>query len=152
MKKVNAVLDHLLTHPIYAKLRQQECFRLLKEALPPPLRRGILFMYVKNRTLFFALKHPAFKMEFDYKLSLIKNLLTTLPPLKEACDGHEIRQVKAFVSKFAPSPAPVKETEPFYRERAHPDFALKVEDPKLVEAFRAIQRTIATNRAANRNR
>jgi len=146
MKKVNAVLDHLLDHPLYAKLREQECFRLIRRALPAPLQRGVLFMYVKNRTLFFAVKHPAFKMEFDYKLPFIKNLLTTLPPLREACGGHEIRQVKAFVSRFSAAPEPPKTTEPRYRERAHPDFAVRADDEAIRDAFEAIRRTVAANR------
>ncbi|WP_457596840.1 hypothetical protein [Hydrogenimonas sp.] len=146
MKQVNAVLQHLIDQPLYAKLRSGECFRLIKEALPAPLRRGVLFMYVKNRTLFFALKHPAFKMEFDYKLSLIKNLLTTLPPLRSACAEFEIREVKAFVSRFAPAPEPPRPTEPRYRERAHPDFPVRARNEKILEAFEAIKETIAANR------
>jgi hypothetical protein len=145
MKKVHAVLDHLLAQPVYAKLRQQECFRLLKKALPAPLQRGILFIYVKNRTLFFALKHPAFKMEFDYKLSMIKSLLSTLPPLKEACGGYEIREVKAFVSRFAPAPEPAADTVPRYRERAHPGFAVRSRDPDIARAFDALKESVAHN-------
>ena len=145
MKKIDTVLTHLVAHPIYAKLHQQECFRLIKEALPAPLQRGILFIYVKNRTLFFAVKHPAFKMEFDYKLSLIKNLLTTLPPLKEACAEHNIEHVKAFVSKFAPKPKPASETVPHYRERAEGTFAVKTDDDALKAAFEALKETIGDN-------
>ena len=141
MKKVESVLAHLLAHPIYAKLHERECFRLLRKALPEALRRGVLFMYVKNRTLFFAVKHPAFKMEFDYKLPLIKNLLTTLPPLKEAC-GDEIREVKAFVSRFAPAPKPASDTVPRYRERATGTFRAP-RDEELADAFEAIKEVIA---------
>ena len=148
MKKVNAVLDHLLDQPIYAKLRKQECFRLIEQALPAPLRRGILFIYVKNRILFFALKHPAFKMEFDYKLSMIKSLLSTLPPLKEACGHHEIRDVKAFVSRFAPAPKPPPDTIPRYRERAHPDVPMRSCDPDIAEKLDALRQEIARNRRA----
>ena len=132
---------------MYAKLRRQECFRLIREALPETLRRGILFIYVKNRTLFFAVKHPAFKMEFDYKLSSIKNLLTTLPPLQEACAAHDIRDVKAFVSKFSPTPKPVSPTVPRYKERARGAFPVKSEKETIQEAFEAIKETIGENRS-----
>ncbi|WP_456322301.1 DciA family protein [Hydrogenimonas sp.] len=146
MKKIETVLDHMLSHPTYAKLRQQSCFGLVKKALPATLQRGILFMYVKNRTLFFALKHPAFKMEFDYKLSLIKKLLSSLPPLQEACKVHEIEHVKAFVSKFSAAPEPKDSTEPRYRERAHSNFAIHAENEHLKSAFYAIRENVAKNR------
>ncbi|WP_456382754.1 hypothetical protein [Hydrogenimonas sp.] len=145
MKKVETVLTHLLSRPTYAKLGEQECFRLIRKALPDPLRRGILFMYVKNRTLFFAMKHPAFKMEFDYKHSLIKNLLTSLPPLREACEGYRIETIKAFVSRFAPTAETRDDTEPKYRERAHPTFPLKSEKREIVEAFEGIRKSIEKN-------
>ena len=146
MKKIDTVLTHLVAQPIYARLRERECFRRIKQALPEPMRRGILFMYVKNQTLFFAMKHPAFKMEFDYKLSSIKNLLTSLPPLKEACGDFRIEHVKAFVSKFSPEPKPVKDTEPRYRERATGTFSVTAKKEPIKEAFESIKETIERNR------
>ena len=146
MKNIETVLGHLVAQPLYAKLRRQECFDLVKKALPASLQRGILFIYVKNRTLFFAVKHPVFKMEFDYKLSLIKKLLSTLPPLKEACADHRIEQVKVFVSKFSPAPEPAEPTEPRYRERARPDFAIHTEKESLKALFDAIKESVARNR------
>lgn len=146
MKKIDAVLTHLISQPIYAKLRQQECFRLIKKALPPSLQRGILFIFVKNRTLFFALKHPAFKMEFDYKLSSIKNLLSTLPPLKEACKAHEIKDIKAFVSKFAPEVKTMHRSSiPRYKERAQGTFDILAKDDTMHNRFKEIQETIQQN-------
>ncbi|WP_353661154.1 hypothetical protein [Hydrogenimonas sp. SS33] len=146
MKKVDSVLTHLLAHPVYAKLQEQACFRLIRKALPETLRRGVLFMYVKNRILFFAVKHPAFKMEFDYKLATIKNLLTTLPPLQEACGAHGIRDIRVFVSRFAPKPAPSPETHPRYKERATGAFDLRLKDEALQESFESIKKSIAENR------
>ncbi len=136
----------MLAHPTYAKLRQQTCFSLIKKALPATLQRGILFMYVKNRTLFFAVKHPAFKMEFDYKLSLIKKLLSSMPPLQEACGVHRIEQVKVFVSKFSTQPEPESSSEPRYTERAHPDFAVRTDNERLTSVFEAIRESVAKNR------
>jgi hypothetical protein len=146
MKKIDTVLTHLVAQPIYARLRERECFQRIRQALPEPMRRGILFMYVKNRTLFFAVKHPAFKMEFDYKLSFIKNLLTTLPPLRTACADHRIEHVKAFVSKFSPKPKPTADTEPRYRERATGSFDVATKNEPLKESFERIKETIAHNR------
>ncbi len=142
MKKVETVIDHLLSQPVYAVLRQQNCFRLIKKALPPNLQNGILFIYVKKGILFFALKHPAYKMEFDYKLSLIKNLLSTLPPLREACGAHEIRDIRAFVSRFAPEPAESPQSVPHYRERARGSFDIRCKNERVKKEFESLKETI----------
>ena len=110
------------------------------------MRRGILFMYVRNGTLFFALRHPAYKMEFDYKLPMIKSLLSTIPPLKEACQDHEIRQIRTFVSKFAPKPAARASSEPRYKERATGRFQANVRDETLHRLFEEITETVIRNR------
>ncbi len=146
MKKVETVIDHLLSQPAYAVLRQQRCFRLIKKALPPTLRHGILFIYVKNGTLFFALKHPAYKMEFDYKLSLIKNLLSTLPPLREACGTHDIRNIKAFVSRFAPEPKESLQSVPRYKERAGGSFKIECKNERIKKEFESLKETIQCSR------
>ncbi len=142
MKKVETVIDHLLSQPVYALLRQQNCFRLIKKALPPNMQNGILFIYVKNGTLFFALKHPVYKMEFDYKLSLIKNLLSTLPPLREACGDHKIRDIKAFVSRFAPEPKESPRSVPHYRERASGRFDIRCKNERVKREFESLKETI----------
>ena len=145
MKKVDSILAHLRDQPLYAKLRKQSCFSTLAKALPASLQRGVLFMYVKNRILFIAVKHPAFKMEFDYKLSSIKSLLRSLPPLVEACRDHEIADIRVFVSKYAPDPEPKRPTEPRYKEHAHPDFPLKAQTPEIRDLFEQIRQAIARN-------
>ena len=146
MKDAESILSHIVSQPVYSRLREQACYRLIRQALPDSLQKGILFVFVKNRTLFFALKHPAFKMEFDYKLPTIKTLLTTIPPLREACKQHEIDRIRTFVSRYAPPPAPVSSSVPRYRERARADFLLKTEDPDIRRHFDTLRRLIARNR------
>lgn len=85
-------------------------------------------------------------MEFDYKLSLIKNLLSTLPPLKEACGTHEIRRVKAFVSKFAPEPKESSDSVPFYKERSAGEFKIECKNGKIRERFESLKETIKCSR------
>jgi hypothetical protein len=142
MKNINVVLNHLVTNPLYSRLKHQKCFALIKKSLPKPLQRGILFMYVKNNTLFFALKHPAYKMEFDYKLSLIKTLLSSLPPLQTACKTYEIKRIKTFVSKFTTEPEDKKDSVPRYREGSTGAFEIKAKDDDIKEKFETIKRQI----------
>ena len=128
-------------------MQSQKCFDLLKKSLPATLQKGILFIYVKNRTLFFALKHPAYKMEFDYKLSLIKNLLTTLPPLKEACGCYKIERLKAFVSKFAPKKRESAQSVPRYKERSSGEFEIECKNERVKEEFIKLKETIRCSKA-----
>jgi len=142
MKNINAVLNHLLSNPLYSKIKHQKCFALIKKSLPEPMQKGILFIYVKNETLFFALKHPAHKMEFDYKLSLIKNLLSSLPPLQDACKNYNIKKIKTFVSKFTTKSENKIDTVPRYKECSTALFEIKAEDDAIKEKFEAIKREI----------
>ncbi|SFP06341.1 hypothetical protein [Hydrogenimonas thermophila] len=142
MKNINVVLNHLVTNPLYSRLKHQKCFDLIKKSLPEPLQKGILFMYVKNDTLFFALKHPAFKMEFDYKLSLIKTLLSSLPPLQESCKNYNIKKIKTFVSKFTTQSEVKTDTIPKYKECATGLFEIKAQNDDIKEKFEIIKRQI----------
>ena len=142
MKNINVIIDHLITNPLYSRLKYQKCFALIKKSLPEPLQKGILFMYVKNDTLFFALKHPAFKMEFDYKLSLIKTLLSSLPPLQTACKTYNIKRIKTFVSKFTTQSETKIDTVPRYKERAVGLFEIKAQNDDIKEKFEIIKRQI----------
>jgi len=142
MKNINVVLNHLVANPLYSRLKHQKCFDLIQKSLPRPLQKGILFMYVKNDTLFFALKHPAFKMEFDYKLSLIKTLLSSLPPLQVACKTYNIKRIKTFVSKFTTQTETQKNTVPRYKECAKGVFEIRAQNDDIKEKFEAIKRQI----------
>ncbi|NPA30328.1 MAG: hypothetical protein GXO33_09105 [Epsilonproteobacteria bacterium] len=147
MKNAESILDHLLAQPIYSRLRQNRCYRLIKKALPAPLQKGVMFIFVKEKTLFFALRHPAVKMEFDYKLPTIKSLLTSLPPVEEACAELKFERIRTFVSRYAPKPRPARDTIPRYKEHARPDFSLTVKDEALRREFEAIKALIARNRS-----
>jgi len=113
MKKVETVIDHLLSQPAYAVLRQQRCFRLIKKALPATLRRGILFIYVK---------------------------------LQEACAAHDIRNVKAFVSRFAPEPKESLQSVPRYKERSDGSFEIECKNERVKKEFESLKETILCSR------
>ncbi len=114
--------------------------------MPASLQNGIAFMYVKKGTLFIAFRHPAFKMEFHYKAPSIKRLLTTLPPLKEACGEYEIRDIRAFVTKYAPVEEKRASSVPRYKERATPDFEIRAHDGDIAALLASIRETVARNR------
>ena len=95
MKKVSEVLYHLFSDPCYEKIYLNKQIQHFITILPLSVRNGIKFFYFKNHTLFFVLKHPCFKQEFDYKLTIIKQLLKQYQKEKEKL--LEIQNLKAFV-------------------------------------------------------
>jgi len=142
MKDINTILEHLIENPLYSKLKCQQCFALIKKSLPKPLQKGVQFMYIKNNTLFIALKHPLFKSELDYKLSSIKSLLSSLPPVKKSCEDYNIKTIKTFVSDFVAQPKTKLDTIPRYKELATGVFEIKSKDDDIKEGFETIKRHI----------
>jgi hypothetical protein len=95
MKDMNSIISHLSSKPQYLRLNDFECLNQIKNSLTPSITKGVKFIYKKNNTAFFALKHPVFKTEFDYNLKTIKYILKMLQAKKQIC--KEIQNIKSFV-------------------------------------------------------
>lgn len=112
----------------------------IKLMLPPRFRGAVLFMYVKNGTLFFALNHPGLLMEFNYNLGLIKDLLKKF----DFSLLGEIRDVKCFVShKAQKKEEPVDESYT-YEEHSKGAFKNALKDEKLHEKLEEIRNVICS--------
>jgi len=147
MKSVNQIISHLVTKPQYKYISKKRCFMKLIKLLPPHLSRAVLFTYTKNSTLFIALNHPGFKMEFHYKDNLIKSLLKQIKTIDPDChDMEDIVSIKYFVSN-QPRKKDKPEKKIFYKERAKGKFSILTEDKKLKELFNKIKERIKNNSA-----
>ena len=141
MKSSEMIIGHLKSTNTYSKLNQQTAFSALIKMLPQRLSSSILFLYTKNGTLFLALKHPAMLMEFNYNLTLIKELL------KKGSEYYptlaEIKDVKGFVSyKAKDEDDGISHSIPFYIERSSGDFASHIEDKKIETLINSIKNII----------
>ena len=151
MKKVSIILSHLSNQPQFKLLKQQGCYeqylQLLNKSLGQKYQKIIAFIYVKNETLFIAIKHPGFKMELNYNRDLLKSLLTQFISFKPECKNMQSSKVVIFYSKFHPvSQASEKiSTVPRYSELAQPNFKILSTDSKLIEKFKQIQEKIQCN-------
>ena len=74
---------HLFSDPGFEKIYLNQKIQHFITMLPLSVRNGIKYFYFKNHTLFFVLNHPCFKQEFDYKLTIIKQLLKQYQKEKE---------------------------------------------------------------------
>ncbi len=142
MKNSKYIINHLINKPQNSKILQKMCFEKLKSLLPPRLTKSILFMYIKNSTLFFVLNHPGMKMEFDYKNNLIKNLLKKIKDFDTSCADIEIDEVKTFISnKIAPSNTHSKPPRR-YKEKSDASFDILSKNQDIKEIFQKIKEEI----------
>ncbi len=146
MKKSSSVITHIKNHSFFSKIKNIECFNKLKSLLPSRLSDAILFIYIKNKTLFFVLNHPGFKMEFNYNVNLIKGLLKKLKKTDSNCNEIEIENIKIFVSNKTMLNSKEKKTDTniFYDEQAIGNFIIKTDNEELLNIFKNIQKIIKT--------
>ncbi len=149
MKKSSSIITHIKNHSFYSKIKNIECFNKLKSLLPPRLSNAILFIYIKNKTLFFVLNHPGFKMEFYYNVNLIKRLLKELKKVDLFCKEIEIENIKVFVSNKAVQNDEEEKIKSniTYNEKAIGNFDIKTDNEKLKNIFKNIQ-TIIKNHSS----
>ncbi len=143
MKDSQTIISHLKKHPSLKTLEQEECFDILIKLLPKSLSNFIKFIYTKNNTLFFVLKHPSAKMEFNYKRNLIKDILKKIESFHPNCKCINLKEIKAFITnKKEPKIEPSKEVTIFYKERSSGEFKNEIKDKKLHEIFEKIREEI----------
>ena len=144
MENSKNIINHVLNKPLYSKVTQIKCFNRLKELLPPRLQKGILFIYIKDKTLFLVLNHPSMKMEFNYKLDLIKLWLKDLKIIEDNCKKVDIETVKTFVSNKAPDKKKPKKPTSFYKEKSDGNFLNIAQDKSIKKLFEEIKIAIKT--------
>ncbi|MCF6205977.1 MAG: hypothetical protein L3J47_03665 [Sulfurovum sp.] len=128
-------------------LKQQECYRKFIRLLGRHLQNAIAFVYVKNQTLFVAVKHPGFKMELHYNRDLLKSVLTQLVTHEHTCAMLRADKVVIFHSRYHPVNEPKEETVPHYEELAKSEFDICTEDEALKAQFEKIKESIQCNRS-----
>ncbi|OCR05269.1 hypothetical protein BA920_05645 [Helicobacter pullorum] len=146
MKKVSEVLSHLFSDPCYEKIYLNQQIQHFITMLPLSVRNGIKFFYFKNHTLFFVLKHPCFKQEFDYKLTIIKQLLKQYQKEKEKL--LEIQNLKAFVGHnvYEKSLEISQEIPQYsYGELSSGDFINLAKNQEIYGIFERIKKLIKSN-------
>jgi len=143
MKDSKTIISHLKKTPSLKTLEQEECFDILIKLLPNSLSNFIKFIYTKNDILFFVLKHPSAKMEFNYKRNLIKDILKKIESFHPNCKCINLQEIKAFISnKKEPKIEPSKSTTFIYKERSLGDFKNETKNEKLYEIFEKIRKEI----------
>jgi len=140
MKDAKRILEHAL-RPYLKKVDEHRCFRALFAMLPPPLGQHVTLVYRKHRTLYIGVDSPAFKMEFNYKRNLIKELLTMVRAGTGLCREIEPDTIKVFVTEPLALEG-IPEAAPGYPERAAGDFENESGDPAIHKRLETIRQMI----------
>ena len=150
MKTVKNIISHIISRPQYKKISQKRCFDKVVKLLPPHLQNAVLFTYVKNQTLFFVLNHPGLKMEFHYKVNLIKSLLKQLKTIDKECSNmQDIKEVKAFVSNKPKQKESQKKSIKYtFKELSSGEFKIITKNKNLKNLFQKIQKAIKDSNAS----
>jgi len=141
MKNSHDILNLFRKQKSFARLNEQNCFDFIKKLLPPMLSKQVRFIYHKGDTLFLVLNHPGAKMEIDYRLKSIKDLLKDA--LAKSCSQLLIVNIKTFVTN-----KPIAKEEPknitiqTYKERSSGNFKITSKDEKIKTLFEEIQQQI----------
>ena len=148
MKKVSTILSHISSLPQFKYLKQQVCYKKYISLLTQKYQKAIAFIYIKDDTLFIAVKHPGFKMELNYNRDLLKSVLTQLNTYDNSCEMMTASKVIIFHSKYHPVEKENKEisTVPYYNELASDTFNIQSDDEDLIQKFTKIKETIACNK------
>ena len=148
MKHSSDILSHLFLQPHFETLPRYRCFRKFLSLLKPTWRDAVAFAYMKEHTFYFVLRHPGFKMEFNYNRDLLKSLLTAFARENPSCRFMgETERIVAFAGKYYTQPRDEASTVPYYRESAEGDFDIRTQDEALKKKFSEIMEHIRCNRS-----
>lgn len=137
MKKIVDILTGITETSEFKRLSTNIVVNDIISVLPPNLKKGVKFGYIKNNTFFFVLNHPVYKMEFTYNLATLKAIINKWEP--------SITKVEYFISNKIPEKSK-EEISIIYNERSYALFDNKAKDPKIYRAFERIRETIKNQR------
>jgi hypothetical protein len=142
MKKIDNILHNLFSKN--KKFSEQQCFNKLLNTLPLHLRNMVLYIYKKDQTLFFVLKHPGFQIEFNYSKKLINDILKLLKEKEEICQNLIIKQIKSYAKYSTKKELPKKKMFSF-KEIAKGRFKIEAKNGEIREIFIKIKEAIKKN-------
>lgn len=148
MKDAKNIISHLVKHPSMKKYEQMRCYDKLLSLLPKNFTHMVRFLYTKDETLFFVFNHPSAKMEFNYKRSLIKSLLSQIILHFPECACLHVKDIQCFVTNKSQTEEILesKNSDIFYKERADGVFENACDDAQLRSLFEEIRKAIQSQK------
>ena len=141
MKNSSQILSKLQHQPQFSKLAQFACLERIQSLFPPHLTRLVDYGYFKNNIIYFVLKHPGAKQEFDIIIESIKTPLKQITPPE--CLNLDFYDIRAYVlHKPSRVQSLIRHSVPHYKERSEAKFTNTVTSEKLHALFEQIRTSI----------
>lgn len=156
MKNAKILIEHIYDNPSYKKLNSVREYAKLIKLLEPSHQKMIQFCYVKNDTLFFALKHPLALQELkrDSNIFSIKGLLKILI-LKSNMEGKSsvfsnVIHIKFFVTKFTNLKTQIPNSTKIFRKfYSRGEFVNSCKNQTLYQKFEELREILKARANAN---
>jgi hypothetical protein len=139
MKNAQSIVSHTLK-PFEDRLETIKCLNLLFSMLPPNIKNGISYSYIRNDTLFIIVVSNPFKSEINYKKALINELLEAIKIHRNICDSVSFGDIKIYVDRDIKKEA--KQQILVYEERATGEFEILTKNDRIREVLEKIKETI----------
>ncbi len=151
MKKASFIVNHLRSSPKFKNLQKEQSLKKLLLFLPKSFTNGIQYMYHKNNTIFFALKHQVYLFEFKslqrsdkYRKNFIKTKLNELINIDSSCKCIKADNIKAFLAPKVEKQEQNLSSLPLYIERSQAKFKNQANNVKLHKIFEEIRQIICS--------
>ncbi|OCL86810.1 hypothetical protein AAX26_01116 [Aliarcobacter thereius] len=136
MKNINEILAHIALNPNFNKINIFLDIKRFVNILPLKLKSGIKFVYIRNQTMHFVLKHQLFKVEFEHNKQ-------TLEALLKMAKIENVNSFAFFVTNVIEKAVQEKEyIEEKYIERSFAIFENKAKDKEIYKKFEDIRTII----------
>ncbi len=147
MKTAKSIILELGNGTFAYHFGRHECYEKYIQMLPMRFRSAIGFVYVKDRVLYLALRHPGYKMEMDLNKKTLLEVLNILAGNQDECREIAADKIVLFNSKYSTPKLIDKESDtvPRYNELASGKFDISMHDKKLQEQFEKLKLNIQKN-------
>jgi len=102
------------------------------------LQNNILYMYLKNETLYFVTKHQAINFELYQKLSDIKLMLSLIQKKMNRCHSIKISNIKAYTTYTKPTKS-IKSSIPLKFKHPTKNFKNLAKNEEIHKIFEEIR-------------
>jgi len=129
------------------KILRSRCLNALKSIFPERLQKFILFIYIKNKTLYITSNFFGLKQELEFQADNLKNFINKFLLKEGKCSylNEEIKKIKVIIKHLPKQPKKKEiETKIFYKELSKALFK-EPKDKDLKIIFQEIKKIIIRN-------
>ena len=143
MKSIKTLIDKSFNNP---KILKSRCLNALKSIFPERLQKFILFIYIKNKTLYITSNFFGLKQELEFQAENLKSFINRFLLKEGKCSylDEKIERIRVIIKHIPNQPKKEIETKIFYKELSKGTFK-EPKDKDLKRIFQEIKKIIKNN-------